>query len=282
MLVRYREFRRLHEQRTEANNSIMALLAGSKLAVNTLRLTTGSKLRLSEIFPEVPHIERFDLRTDRATHLLDNAEAALAVMAIPYILAIHEDYMCHCISLLIDAGVAPSASKMPSAKAMHAYFETAADRCLPSDLVEMFQVIRMMRNCHIHAGGLANQEMCDERTALGTSGESKWGKWTGKALPTFAVGDAVPIGQAEVIVGLALTSALAKESNEILGTTVPTTHWAKLAIADALADGVELRGNDQQRFRTLRGFVRLYYAGVGISDSDLEIAAKAAGLRVKA
>ena len=54
-LVKYAEYRRYIEQRKDANNAMMALLAGSKLAMHTLSLTAGSERRLSEIFPRVPH-----------------------------------------------------------------------------------------------------------------------------------------------------------------------------------------------------------------------------------
>ena len=61
----------------------MALLAGSHLANHTLNLTQGSDRPLSEIFPRVPHIERFNLKTETASALLADAEAHLSAMAIP-------------------------------------------------------------------------------------------------------------------------------------------------------------------------------------------------------
>jgi len=40
--VEFPLFRRYESSRQEANNAMMALLAGSKLAAHTLQLTTGS------------------------------------------------------------------------------------------------------------------------------------------------------------------------------------------------------------------------------------------------
>jgi hypothetical protein len=91
--VRYPAYRAHLEQRTDANSAIMAFLAGAQLAAHTLKLTEGSDLLLPEVFPNVQHIRRFNLQSSLAIEILGAGESHLGAMAVPYVLAIHEDFV---------------------------------------------------------------------------------------------------------------------------------------------------------------------------------------------
>jgi hypothetical protein len=197
----------LHAQRQDANNAMMALLAGSKLAVNALRLSDGSTMRMSQIFPRVPHIERFDLRVDAAAQLLDDAEAHLSVMAVPYVLALHEDYMIQCGSLLVSIGrMTATVLQALTPKTMHERFAAAAGTSLNGDHLLLFHLLRTMRNCQIHQGARANAELVSARSALSSSAEAIWVKLTSDPAPLYALGDDVPLRQRDLIACLAITS----------------------------------------------------------------------------
>ncbi|MBV9028989.1 MAG: hypothetical protein JO364_01500 [Pseudonocardiales bacterium] len=56
----------------EARNAMMALPAGAGMASHLLQLTCGSKHLLPEVFPQVPHIGWFNLRSERADQALLN------------------------------------------------------------------------------------------------------------------------------------------------------------------------------------------------------------------
>ena len=62
-IVEYLQYRQYEAARIEASNSMMALLAGAQLATHLLQLTEGSNRLLPEVFPQVPHIKRFNLTT---------------------------------------------------------------------------------------------------------------------------------------------------------------------------------------------------------------------------
>jgi hypothetical protein len=84
---------------------MMALLAGSRLAAHTLQLTAGSLRLLPEMFPAVPDIRMFNLRTEVARELLLDADSHLGAVAVPYALAVHEDFMISVIEVLKAEGV---------------------------------------------------------------------------------------------------------------------------------------------------------------------------------
>ena len=101
--VRFTQYRSYEARRVDASNAMMALLAGAGMASHLLQLTRGSKHLLPEVFPQVPHIGRFNLRSELARKILDAADVHLGAMAIPYALAIHDDFLRECIDLLVTA-----------------------------------------------------------------------------------------------------------------------------------------------------------------------------------
>lgn len=280
-LVRYPEFRLLQAQRQAANSSMMALLVGSRLAVHTLSLTAGSDMRLSQIFPRVPHIERFDLTTDVAQALLDSSEEHLAVMAVPYVMALHENMMLHCCSMLVPVGrMSRPQIRSLSAKSMHDKFATSAGATFTEDYLQTFQLLRTARNSQIHEGGLSNLECSDTRAALSSGAETIWRRYTGAAPPSWNVGDRVVLRQPELVAALAVTDRLAREANEMLQPLVPRATWAQIAVDDALAEGFDASGDRNKRLRRLTAFARRYYRAIGIPASELRAAGRAAGLDV--
>ena len=102
--VRFPAYRRYEARRVEASNAMMALLAGAGMASHLLKLTADSRHLLPEVFPQVPHIGRFNLTTEVARQILDAADRHLGAMSIPYALALHDDFLRDCLELLEKAG----------------------------------------------------------------------------------------------------------------------------------------------------------------------------------
>lgn len=155
LAVQFKIYRQYEESRQRANDAMVALLAGSQLAAHTLKLTAGSDRLLPEIFHAVPHIGRFNLRTAAATEVIDAAGPHLATVTVPYALAIHEDFATQCVRWV--RAIRKESSRLDvKAWRMH---ETLAEMVPGSyssraavDL-ELFHLYRIIRNCHIHAGG---------------------------------------------------------------------------------------------------------------------------------
>ncbi|MEU7765983.1 hypothetical protein AB0B25_12750 [Nocardia sp. NPDC049190] len=81
--ARFRAFREYEERKAEANNAMMALLAGAQLSAHLLRLTEGSDRSLPEVFPAVDHIHRFNLKSHDARQILLSADSHLGKMTVP-------------------------------------------------------------------------------------------------------------------------------------------------------------------------------------------------------
>lgn len=279
--VRYHQYRAYFNQRTEANKAIMAFLAGSQIARHTLTLTTGSDLLLPEVFPNVPHISRFNLKTALAMDVLAEAEAHLGAMAVPYIYAIHEDFVkTGVLRLMARAGSIPYAiANDARSQGMHEAVEGNIKGCFTPASLEVFHLLRRMRNSLIHAGGKASTELANHSQQPTTDATVLWHDLTGNAYPKLNAGQVVTLGHPEVVVALAVTKRLAREANQGLVKTLPRPLWADILVEDATSQYPNV-GNANQARRLLNGLARHDYGTLGLASSEIVSAAKRANLSI--
>lgn len=269
--IKYLEYRRYLGQRQAVNSAIMALLAGSKLAANTLSLTEGSTSVLGDIFPRVRHIERFNLKSEVARRILDDAEAHLGSMALPYILAIHEDLLGNVLDLLVEARLLSKTQRRKATPStMHESAAIATGAALDIPGLQLFHVIREMRNCIIHSAGVADDDLLGRLSEVGAAGSALWTRFTSKSLPKPKLGKAFALGHDEIVVALAVTKHLARELNMALAVSYPRHLWVARAVADAHQAG-RTSGNPNQSARSVAGYARLLYGPIGISKAEVEV-----------
>lgn len=273
MEVRYPRFREYERQRVTTNDTMMGLLAGSKLASQTLTLTAGSKLSLSQIFPQVPHIQRFNLTTERAQEILSNAEGLLGILAVPQIMALHEDLMTGMLEMVETSHPQLGRlSKDAKNATIHETFQTATKSNFSAKSLELFHLVRLARNAHIHNGGIVGQYLADRVAQCDSATLETWKKITRTTFPLCHRGDKVHLGLSELIGILALTKRLAREANEALQHVLPSAVWADLVVEDWLND--RKAGNSAQQLKRLRGLANMHYQAVAIPDREL-VAAQA-------
>jgi hypothetical protein len=278
-VVKYAHWREHEIQRVQTNDTVMGLLAGSKLAAQVLNLTAGSTLALSQIFPSVEHIERFNLRAERARQVLEEAENLLGILAVPQIIALHEDLFQGMSQLLVAEGLMTT-EQAESIKAanMHSVFESAAapPRRFTPVSVELFHLIRVARNAHVHSGGRANSALLNRVQNVSTNALSAWRRITGESFSQYSPGAYVRLGLVELIGTLAVTQRLAEEANVMLQSAIPTSRWADMLIEDWAPN--RKPGNRKQWLRKILGLARMNYGPVGFVAQDIEEALDRAGL----
>ncbi|MET8571254.1 hypothetical protein [Streptomyces sp. NPDC004783] len=277
-VVFFSAYRNHENSRIEANNAMMAMLAGSRLAEHMLSLTSGSKRLLPEIFPAVQHVDRMNLRVDSARVLLSEAEKHLSAMAVPYTLALHEDYVVTCLKLLQRASLINSQGvKAASPKNMHQKFEAAAGASLSPISVEQFNFLRLLRNAIIHAGGLPSSDLMDCTTNFTEVGAEHWERLTGirpDALVT--AGNKITLQQGELVAALAVTKSLADQINVGLQSALPREVWADLLCEEFEMELGDKHKHMNQRLRKLPGYARQHFGVLRFSKQELEKAAQRA------
>lgn len=270
--VNFAEFRILEQRRVDAGNAIWAILAGSKIAANTLNLTDGSTRTLAEIFPSVTHIERFNLRSDIARDLLAEAETDLCTMGMSYAIALHEDFVKTCLSWLLPLGLV-SRSQLRDAKTanVHEKMQTASGVPMDSDALALFHLTRLMRNCHIHAGGLGSRELERHSSALTGSQRATWESLTKEPFAVIPEGAAVQVEVGGLIATLAIGKRLSYDVNLCLQAAIPRNEWANMAAREYFALGAK-RPTHAKALRSLRGYTRGTYDALALTDAELQAA----------
>jgi hypothetical protein len=267
--VRFAAYRDYTKKRTEASNALMALLAGAQMASHLLKLTDGSEHLLPDIFPSVPHIRRFNLSTDQARGLLNAADEHLGAMSVPYVLAIHEDYLRTCLTLLAqDCKCSPKAAGA-QAWALHGKVATAAGTAFSHDSIVQFDTLREMRNCMIHAGGQADTRLLGHISQWTAEIAADWLAVAHNDPRRLRLGDKIRFSHGELIMSLAVTKRLAREANKLLQTTLSKAFWADLVMAELVAgDPAAARGS--QALKKARGLARFSYRPLDLTDDELK------------
>jgi hypothetical protein len=184
MEVNFRAYRQYEAMRVDVSNALMALLAGAQLASHLLLLNKGSARLLPEIYPQVPHIRRVNLTGEATCELLEAAETHLGAMGVPYALAIHEDHLKTCVSLLERASLCPGGTAENTVLARaHSEIERATGNSFNTDSLTQLTTLRLMRNCTIHSGGRASQTLINQIATWPPNVEINWRKLRIAALP---------------------------------------------------------------------------------------------------
>ena len=268
-VVRFPAYRQYEATRTEASNAMMALLAGAQLAGHLLQLTEGSDRLLPEVFPRVAHIGRFNLTSEAAREILADADSHLGAMSVPYALSIHEDFLKTCLALLAQARRCTSDTAVKARLFnAHAWIEKATGGTFTVDSVLQLHTLRAMRNCQIHDGGRASTVLLDTISAWTAGAEAGWVRQAKRSPRRLKLGNQVDLGQAELILTLAVTKTLAREANELLQPALSRQMWADILIDDLFsADLHAQRAPD--RLRRARGLARFHYTPLRLTDQEI-------------
>ena len=276
--INFARYRAYVDARVEANNAMIALLAGSRLAAHTLQLHSGSPHQLPGLFPAVSDIDRFNLLPDRASQLLLNADAHLAAVAIPYALAVYEAFVKDAIAMLDDAGYTVSQARGAlNAGRMHKTFFEAAGVVEPADVIPLFHVLRCVRNAQIHHAGHVTTEVTEVLDSLTDAQRERWEKLTMAPLDSMMREGKLHFTIGHLIAAFAVTKEGARRLNETLGQKLSRERWAGIAVAD-FAESADHPRNSRQWKRGLFGFARFHYlGGLNLSAEELERAARRSG-----
>jgi len=271
-IVQFADYRRHDAAMVEAGNALMALLAGAQLAAHLLKLNEGSQRLLPEVYPNVQHIGRFNLRSEAARELLESADTHLGAMGVPYALAIHEDYNKTCLSLLESDGKVPlgTADRLVLAR-QHGEIESATGGSFAADSLLQLDTLRLMRNCLIHEGGRAGNALVDAVARWDAKTAAGWTKVVRRTPQALAVGDIVAFGYGEMLLALAVTKSLARQANQMLQTALTTARWADLVVADLFETSPGAR-KAPDRLRRAKGLARHLCGSLGLTELDLQSA----------
>lgn len=266
-------FRELESRRIEASNTIWALLVGADLAANAISQSREtSELTLAKIFPSVKHVQRFDLRADRAQTVLGKVEKDFCTMAMAHSIALHEDFVKCCLEMLIPQGkYSRTKLREVNTNTIHEDFATATGQVIDADILALFHLTRLIRNCHIHAGGRVNARLKEFRNILSESQAELWEELSGEPPESPDVGDNAKVGVGGLVATLAIGKQLAYEINLGLQRVFPRAVWADIAVDEYLRLSGK-RPSDTTVIRSLPGYLRGGFGALRLSGHELQAA----------
>lgn len=280
--VKFPDYRAYEAARIVVNDAMNALLVGSRLGVHLLTMVGQSNELLSAEFPTIEHIRRFDVRVPTARAMLSNADHHFAAVAIPYAMSAHEDFISGCLASLRAEGVpvVNGGQSLPAgavnASNMHsALFESTGGPAAIGDL-EVFHIVRLVRNCIVHRGGRISSALRSEVATLSASAVADWAGVTGEAPGDLLAHDPVRLSAGHAFMAFAVTKRLGRAANHAMQIGYPRPAWARLVVDDFAEGARQPRNSDQWR-RALLGFSARQYGPIGLLDAELETAARATG-----
>lgn len=271
---------RLHEDgRVEANDAMVALLVGARLSNHMLSLMEGSSSYLTEVFPQLPGVTRLHVTIPRARSLLENSERHLALMAIPYSVSIHEDYLNRCVDMMCVAkGDPPSGVSFHKRKLRNIY-TTLEELGLPAVSVgdgHLFELVRRIRNQIVHEGTLVGDVLGHYQSEPGIG--QAWRVLAKRDLNKSEDGQYLRIEASELFGCLAILKKLADQLNVSLQSTLNPNAWVTIAVGAFLQEMKP--GNPNQMARRLLGYVRHNYGALALPEGLVVSEAVNQGLRL--
>ncbi|WP_242089659.1 hypothetical protein [Curtobacterium sp. DN_7.5] len=281
--VQYPGYRKYVQSRIEVNDAMTAMLAGSRLAAHALSSSDNQSQPLAELFPSVPHIKRFNLRSDDARRYLDDADFHIASVAVPYALATHEDFVMDTLGELRSSGFTLITHGKPvKAWNMHTVLFETCGATEPLQLIQLFHVLREVRNSITHAGGEVSDNLEVKIAEVEEPALSVWRQINGGSSPEDLLRDGrVAVTAETMFTAFAITKSLGREINELLSATLPKSRWASIATADFSEHTAKARNSSSWR-RSLVGYARHNYSPVDLQEIDLETAARSGNFWTKA
>lgn len=285
--VNFPAYRDYEAARIVVNDAMNALLVGSRLGAHLLTTVGQSSELLSTKFPDIEHIGRFDVRVPTAREMLSGADHHFAAVAIPYTMSAHEDFMSGCLARLRAEGVPvvsggqPLAASKVNASNMHgALFESTGGAVAAHDL-EVFQIVRLVRNCIVHRGGRISSALRAEVAGLSASAISDWQTVTGEEPGDLLAHDPAYLSAGHAFMAFAVTKRLGRAANDAMQRGYPRHAWAKVVVDDFAEGARQPRNSDQWR-RALLGFAARRYGPIGLVAAELETAARSTGAWTRA
>lgn len=224
------------------------------------------------MFPSIDHVARFDMRSDRASKLMEDAETEMSTMGMTYAIALHEDFVKSCLAMLIPTGKF-SQSKLRNTTTVNAHENLAAASGHPFDVdaLTLFHLTRLARNCHIHAGGLVDKRLVDQYESLTVEQRSLWESLTGEPFEIPPIDSRARVGVGGLVATLAIGKRLSYDVNLALQKSIPRTSWADMAANEYFELGAK-KPNDPTALRALKGYLRGGFSALALTDDELRAA----------
>lgn len=256
-----RNFMEFWTKRTHVNQSIAALLFAQRMArheIETMRPHLKTLL-IREIYPEHVAGRNFNYTLSAASEQLAHADDFLFDVGLVSCQPLYETYLksvCDLVS--VSAGVPCNAGDIPR---RHRWL-TNRGLDLTGPQLELFDLLRMARNKHVHEGGASTTALENARGSLSDDALSTWKRAAKRGFPAMPAGETIPSGSFNPVATVyAIGNMGVKLNNALVASEIVTRDvWADIAVADYRADAPGgWATNRDGRISKVRGYGDFYF-----------------------
>jgi hypothetical protein len=257
----------------QTNDAGIAVLLGLRLGRGQLAALPPMIRR--ERLPELVDVEdawRLNLPGDEVIAKMREAEAVYAAMAIPFHVAVFNDFLVTALEMMQSDGKALDAG--PPHKLMLGPLREAlrdAGVRMPYDQDKLMGYAQKLRNSIVHDGGIARQGILDIWQGLSTQQRAIWGEDAGRA-PDLTAGKRVPLGPGEVRATLAATTHLGRALNDELRRMISRPRWLRIIVEDWRSEFPDKWSDWERRAHNAHGWAKHQYAGLDVGVDEIEAA----------
>jgi hypothetical protein len=251
---------------------VLALLISLRLARYELTRFPKSQtdVLLGTYFEhEIPGIRDFNYRASAALGLMSEAEVDLAYMAVPFATSFYETYIADLASLLGRDGHGAVPARAGAFK-LHQYLANAG-LVLPSKEALLFEAVRTIRNCLVHAAGIANDEAEAALAAVAadSAASAGWLRIAKAEAPAVSEGDPIPMSGREALVALYTVSHCAYALNNAASRGISAGTWSDVVVLDFRNSGTRRWAHRLTDLAPVRRLADRSYSLLGLSDTEL-------------
>jgi hypothetical protein len=269
--VRHRGWRDFEAVRRQATNAIAGLGFGLDLVRReaAARVAAGTDQTLGEALgAEVPSALEFSFRPRDTAVELQRAERALADMAVPFAVAVYNEYLVDVVRLFDEFARTPGPNSTQLGD-LHAHIATTHGVAISGRQRELFDLLAHLRNRIIHAGGRAGQHLVDLAKALSPGAQDAWTRVAGRPFPTPVPGKPLELDRGDAKAALATADHYASEMNRAMQAAFSQPFWADLVVDDYRTRHPLAWRHPLKRLDSICGYAAREYGVLGLSRQDV-------------
>lgn len=274
MTLQHPAYRAFERWRIETNDAGVAILLGLRLGSAHLRSLPPVLRR--ERLPELVDIEdaaRLNLSGDDVIERMDAAEGIYAAMAIPFHVAVFNEFLVIGLEMLRADGQALDAGRPTMLGPLREALAAAGMR-MSADQDKLMDFAQKLRNSIIHDGAVVRAGILGIWDGLSREQHAIWTEAAGRP-PHLVIGERIPLGPGEVRATLAVTTHLARAANGELERLISRSTWARIVVEDWRAEFPQKWSDWERRVRNAHGWAQHQYGSLALTASELEIALQA-------
>lgn len=290
-MIQYPAFRSWQAMQKRTNNSLVALVIGTRLAEMKMSEAKGFG-KVGQVLAGVAYAERLDVSADAAELIFQTASTDIAFLAIPQVVALHIELCVETVEecLRHPGLVTPSSNGAPPDRWMVPELAKAVRFGeSPTTADHLMKFCVALRNTIMHGGGKVDRKLITTWKNLDKPAKKRWSDLAGRPFTYSAAGALPSLSWMEVLATLAITKQSAHEINERVTRSLTRQQWAELIARDYRDSSKHsrrrfndsrpevpgsdsdsaARGRDERIQQRLRAHADTYYRALAMTTAEL-------------